>query len=456
MPKSARGRRARKPRAGPASPKPAPVKRTGFHIPAPQFWLLTTLIFALLILRRPDCVTNPQFWAEDATVFFRSELLSGFLKSVVTPYNGYVCVTQRIVAALVSSVPVYYVPLAYAILGSAIDAICCALFILPRFRHIIASDWIRAAVCILVAIVPPANELIGTVVNTQWYVLLAGTLLVFRGDPAERERHPWAAAAGWALLGLLLPFTNPVLILCAPFCLWNTVRRWSYERAYEIGMLAGLGVQLWLFSISKQNPADLGHGVQLGPLAGAVFAAFVYRAVLSLVMGYKLSIAAAAAHSVAVPWTAIAGVALLLALVLWKADWPRRWAVVIVLYIGAASLAITLGGRNIFSMFAQLYDFHGLQFERYLFLAGCSFIFLMGIAADVLLARWNAAAAAGLLALVFCAGAASNYEIPAFPDKHWRDSARVIQQRVDQHQIGAGYPRIAAPIHPDQWVLYLD
>src|SRR5579885_3438536 len=122
MPKSARGRRARKQGPRAVSPKAVPEKKPGFRIPTPRFWVLTPLIFVLLILRRPDCVTNPQFWAEDATVFFRSELLSGFLNSVVTPYNGYVCVMQRIVAALVSWVPVYYVPLAYAILGSAIDA----------------------------------------------------------------------------------------------------------------------------------------------------------------------------------------------------------------------------------------------------------------------------------------------------------------------------------------------
>src|SRR5260370_35293416 len=111
-----------------------------------QFWTLSALIFILLILRRPDCVTNPQFWAEDGNLFFRWQLLYGLKACLFLPYNGYLCVMQRLIAASASWFPVYYVPLVYAICSTAIDSVCCSLFRLPKFRNIIPSDRMRMAV----------------------------------------------------------------------------------------------------------------------------------------------------------------------------------------------------------------------------------------------------------------------------------------------------------------------
>jgi hypothetical protein len=34
------------------------------------------MILVLLVLRRPDCITHSQFWAEDGSLFFRSQLLA--------------------------------------------------------------------------------------------------------------------------------------------------------------------------------------------------------------------------------------------------------------------------------------------------------------------------------------------------------------------------------------------
>jgi hypothetical protein len=417
------------------------------------------MIFVLLLLRRPDCIMHPQFWAEDGNLFFRSQLLFGFKASVLVPYAGYLCVVQHTIAAAVSVFPVYYTPMVYAVAGSVVDAVCCSLFILPIFRNIIRSDWLRATVCILTAVIPVAVELVGTLVNIQWYVLLAGTLLLFRAAPAipnpQKDRVA-ARATGWGLVGLLIGLTNPVLIVGIPFCLWNLVRSRRADRWYEVGVLLGLAIQLSIFARSHQTTPNFADGGNLQALASAVALAYIYRVILSLVIGFTLVKKAAIAKSVLVP--VIAGCAFMVftIIVLWKASAEDRWKIVIALYVAASSLAITLGGRDFYSQFISMRDFHGFFWERYLFLAGCAFIYLMAISVNVLFKEQHVPIQTAILATVFALGMVSNYRIPPFAEKYWRESARVIQDRVDHHQIGPGHPRIVAPIHPDPWQIILE
>jgi hypothetical protein len=44
-------------------------------------------------------------------------------------------------------------------------------------------------------------------------------------------------------------------------------------------------------------------------------------------------------------------------IVLWKASAEDRWKVAIILYVAASSLAITLGGRNLYSAFISMWTF---------------------------------------------------------------------------------------------------
>jgi len=61
-------------------------------IPGPsRRWLLrylgvTALLAAIIVVRRPDAVTNPQFWAEDGYVFFYENLTLGFPHALAKLY----------------------------------------------------------------------------------------------------------------------------------------------------------------------------------------------------------------------------------------------------------------------------------------------------------------------------------------------------------------------------------
>jgi hypothetical protein len=424
-----------------------------------QFWILSGVIFALLILRHPESVTHPQFWAEDGSVFFRWQFLYGLKACLFQPYNGYLCVMQRLIAAFASWFPVYYIPLVYAICSSAIDSVCCSLFVLPFFRNILSSDRMRMAVCILMAIAPRANELIGTLVNAQWYILLGGTLLVFRAVPKQRDApartdatRKTAQAIGWGLLGLLFAFTMPVLIFCVPFCVWRIIRSFSPSRVYEVCLTAGLVLQLWLFFSSKQPPAD----GRADMLIAAVFVGFIYRAVMTTMAGFQLAMIPAASKLMSPPLLVLIATVVWLTTLWLKSDGQNRRKVESALYLAISSLLITLGGRNMFSVFADINNFKVIELERYFFMASCIFIFLMALTMEKLLRGRAVTLQIAALTSTVAIGVVSNFHIPPLKDLHWKRDAQLIQQRHDRHEIGPGHPRIVVPIVPDGWAIYLD
>src|SRR4029453_5150214 len=74
---------------------------------------VTALLAAIIIVRRPDAVTMPQFWAEDGYVFFAENLRLGFLHSLAKLYSGFPYLTHRLIAFAGGRVPFALAPRIY-------------------------------------------------------------------------------------------------------------------------------------------------------------------------------------------------------------------------------------------------------------------------------------------------------------------------------------------------------
>jgi uncharacterized membrane protein len=111
-----------------------------------RFLALASAIFVLLVLRRPDSLLNPQFWAEDGSVYFSQALVSG-PASIFLPYNSCLWVLPRIVALAVTLLSVLRAPFAFNLIALAVGAGCCALFSLPAYRHLVRSDSVSVIAC---------------------------------------------------------------------------------------------------------------------------------------------------------------------------------------------------------------------------------------------------------------------------------------------------------------------
>lgn len=169
-------------------------------------WLLLFLfVFLLLSYKSPDALSNPQFWAEDGTIFF-SEQFGRALPQLFTSYAGYLHTIPRLVAWLASAFPYGDQPEVYNFCAIAIDS-AAVLFFALRSRWLVPA-WLTLLVF---ALVPTDGEMFGTLTNVQWFLQFA--LFAAALYPSSPHRSSFARRwLGWAIIALVA-LTGPFSIL---------------------------------------------------------------------------------------------------------------------------------------------------------------------------------------------------------------------------------------------------
>lgn len=214
-------------------------------------WLVRYLALAgvlalVIFLRRPDSILNPQFWAEDGTVYFYDQVTLGFWSALTKLWNDFPYLVQRLVAVLAAVVPLVAVPLAYNASAIAITALTMPTFSLPGFRHLVRSDALRAAVCVAIVCIPAGQELLATPTNLGWFL---APWLVFL-SVMRAPRSP-ALVVAWCLGGGLAVFSTPLAPVAAPLwvlrCVYGVRRHRRSDLAFALTQflallaLAGMG-----------------------------------------------------------------------------------------------------------------------------------------------------------------------------------------------------------------------
>ena len=153
-------------------------------------------------------------------------------------YGGYVQVLPRFIAQVVSYLPLTDASLAFALAGVVVAA-CCALFIFHASAGHIESVKLRALLAVALVLLPIAPmELIGSGVETPWYLL---PVLFWAMLWRPRTRPAMAAAAA---VGFLAMASNILAVLLAPLLVARLyVLRRPREHAVSAGWLAGCLVQ---------------------------------------------------------------------------------------------------------------------------------------------------------------------------------------------------------------------
>jgi hypothetical protein len=419
----------------------------------PRFVALFLFLCALFILRKPDSLLNPQFWAEDGNLLFYDSIVEGGLAPVLHGYRGYLIVNSRLVAAFAVLFPAVYAPLIYNLAAIAISALACSLFALPWYRHLVHSDIIRAVTCVAAAGALSTGSLVGNLSNSQWYLALAAVVLLMRTS-ALPERIPLWQTSLCALVSLLAALTNPVLVVITPICLWYLVRR--RNRAIAAAILVGVAVQVVSFALgSGGGSPPVAHNLaQLGHLAASVVIAIVYKVILASIAGSKTAAYISQAGAVGM------FLCVLIASVAWsiwlcfRLDRGRRLHVAIAVYIATASVLLPLATRNglseAFANVAHIPE-HG---EQYFFLAACMLLFLIAVSLEWALRSWPERVSAGLLLVVVAGGFAGNFALPPFVDLHWRQNAPQIdawRTARAHHELVDGFTVL---VNPEPWAIH--
>src|SRR3546814_14536303 len=114
------------------------------------YWLvLITACVAVVILRRPDVVLNPQFWAEDGKIWFANVHNLGAWQSLFLPQNGYLQTLSRLVAGIAALVPMQWAPLVFNLAAIMVQILPVMLLNGGRGRALVPSSTARLVLSVL-------------------------------------------------------------------------------------------------------------------------------------------------------------------------------------------------------------------------------------------------------------------------------------------------------------------
>jgi hypothetical protein len=231
-------------------------------------WIGMALVLLILFVRKPDSFLNPQFWAEDGSIFFTQEVEHG-ARAHLLPYAGTFNEVPRIVASAAALLPYRFAPVLYN--SAAVLLLLALIFKLysPRLG-LSGGRPCPLPFALAVVLVPhPGGEVFACLANVQWILALLLLVLVLQKSAATR-----AEAAGDALLVLCAGLTGPFVFFALPLFSWKLWRRFRARRGSwldlpVLGAAAGTAaVQLWALLHSSleappPTPAEPGIWVEL-------------------------------------------------------------------------------------------------------------------------------------------------------------------------------------------------
>jgi hypothetical protein len=412
-------------------------------------FVLALFLFIVLFLRRPTALTHPQFWAEDGAVFFHDQLLFGS-SAIIRPYNGYLHLLSRGIAAVAALFAVAWAPFIYAVTAFSVAAFCCSFLAWPRFQPLLPCDAIRAVVCILWAAAFPAFELLGNVANLQWYLLIAAILLAIV-PPRSKSRTVKLLIA---LLGGAIALSCPAAVIVAPLIVFDMMRG-SRILSFRAGLLAGLSIQCVVMieqhslAISGLNAAGIRAPI-------AVFVALSNQVVLSSLLGQRH------AYSLVIKGFHYAGLIALIAIgiLLWrvarKSSTAFRLSSAGGVYLAVSSVAVAMIVRTQVSKSLESFgQFIRFGADRYFFCACCSFAYLAAILVLNCFPTWPAGRRNGLLFGLFTLAMIVNFPTGKLADMHFNRYAPQLETWKKAQVAREPHGAVTVPINPRPWIISL-
>jgi len=144
-------------------------------------WLLPLsgmLLAAMLVwLRRPDVLTNPQFYGEDG-VYFANVYNHGLLATAITPQSGYLQTFPALTAGLARLVPLHHAPLVMNAAGILPMVLPLGLLLTRRAEALGPSLATRTLLGLLIVALPGVSEVHATSINSQWYLSISAVIVL--------------------------------------------------------------------------------------------------------------------------------------------------------------------------------------------------------------------------------------------------------------------------------------
>ena len=151
-------------------------------IAAKYHWLIFLCLLLLLPTRRLGLFLHPNFYDEDAQVWFAQAYSGGWLHSLAVPEAGYLNTLQRVLTGAALVVPFHLAPLTDAVMGLIVQVLPVPVLLSSRCRSWspLSTRFVFAG---LYALFPNAMEIHVVLTNSQWHLAPLLLLLAFAEPP---------------------------------------------------------------------------------------------------------------------------------------------------------------------------------------------------------------------------------------------------------------------------------
>jgi hypothetical protein len=139
----------------------------------------------IVVLRRPDTLLNPQFWAEDGKFWYAEAYNDGVIHSLLLPHTGYFQTIARLTAAFALIFPLAWAPFIFNNVAIIANVLPVSLFLSSRFSSVIPSLKTRLLLSFIYLALPNSWEVHANLTNVQTHFGLLAFMVII----AEPNDH---------------------------------------------------------------------------------------------------------------------------------------------------------------------------------------------------------------------------------------------------------------------------
>jgi hypothetical protein len=372
----------------------------------------------ILFYRKPDAFLNPQFWAEDGTVFFKGCIDYGF-KSITIPYAGYLHLVPRLIACAASLFPFSMTPTIYnfsalaamLLVGGALFSSRCFI----PFKPLLALS---------IVLVPHHGEVFMTITNLQWYLCFL-LLILFCKEPPSKFYQYFLDYLIIILCGLTGPFIFFLLPLFIAKCFTrNSLHNYGM---WLTALLCALIQGWYIFKTGESESYEVSGNINAwANLLG-------FRLFGQLFLGKHIS------DMINQMILAVLAVMTPIVLICLTSSKKQLYLTGLFLIFG---IVIALSTLYKFRGFPEIVAYSDSNGERYFYIPYVMVMWSLAIClSSPNLIKWRIVV--GLLLLILISSS-HHFQSQAFVDYHWKEYSKKIES--------GGHIRI--PINPPGW--YID
>jgi hypothetical protein len=189
--------------------------RAAGPIPPLPFWTAAIVVtLGLIVSRRPDGISNAQFWAEDGRIWYAQAYNEGALRALLLPAGGYLQSFSRLIAGLSLAVDLRHAPLLFYVAAVLVQALPPLYLLSSRYAALMPDLRVRSLAALLVIGAPNGFEIQSNVTNTQTHLALLSLLIVLAAPP-----RGLAGAVFDAFFLILGGLSGPTCILLLPIAM---------------------------------------------------------------------------------------------------------------------------------------------------------------------------------------------------------------------------------------------